>query len=308
MKKRTIVVLAGATLAVGAVGAAIAQGHHRGHHMGPRMGKGHMGSHMGGPMGGRMGAMEGGLRRLCADAGPRMQWRRAMREGGIAWTQIEERRNGCFAKLDKNSDGVVDKAEVEAVVQAQLKERIEWRFKVMVHRFDTDKDGKITKEEFERFAKMRFAMRDLDGDGKITDADRPPFAHGRGRRGSGTDAAEPKAGEGRGPGRGAGRGQRGRDVSWTDLAARRAQLFARFDRNGDGVIDASEIAAAKTASMDYVVKRIMHRFDQNKDGKITKDEFHRFAKERFALADLNGDGKITAEDLPPFGRGFGRGR
>ena len=47
-------------------------------------------------------------------------------------------------------------------------------------RFDADGDGKVTKDEFKRFAKERFADLDVDGDGKITDADLPPMMRGRG--------------------------------------------------------------------------------------------------------------------------------
>ena len=38
----------------------------------------------------------------------------------------------------------------------------------------------MTKEEFNRFAKERFADLDVDGDGRITDADLPPMMRGRG--------------------------------------------------------------------------------------------------------------------------------
>jgi Ca2+-binding EF-hand superfamily protein len=38
---------------------------------------------------------------------------------------------------------------------------------------------------------------------------------------------------------------------------------------------------------------------------VSKDEFNRFAKDRFANLDLDGDGKITEADLPPMMRGRG---
>jgi hypothetical protein len=38
---------------------------------------------------------------------------------------------------------------------------------------------------------------------------------------------------------------------------------------------------------------------------VTKDEFDRFAKERLANLDLDGDGRISEADLPPMMRGRG---
>jgi Ca2+-binding EF-hand superfamily protein len=43
----------------------------------------------------------------------------------------------------------------------------------------------------------------------------------------------------------------------------------------------------------------MHRSDADKDGRITLDEFTARAAKRFATLDLNNDGRIAADDLPP---------
>ena len=59
-------------------------------------------------------------------------------------------------------------------------ERVAFASKRFFRRFDADGDGKVTKDEFNRFAKERFANLDVDGDDKITDADLPPMMRGRG--------------------------------------------------------------------------------------------------------------------------------
>ena len=71
------------------------------------------------------------------------------------------------------------------------------------------------------------------------------------------------------------------------------------------VVDAKDIETAASVRVDFATKRFMKRFDANGDGKVSKDEFERFAKERFTMLDLDDDGKITEADLPPRMRGRG---
>jgi Ca2+-binding EF-hand superfamily protein len=75
--------------------------------------------------------------------------------------------------------------------------------------------------------------------------------------------------------------------------------FARIDKNGDGFIDASDLAAAAKEGTEYRIKRFLKMFDTNRDGKVTKEEFEQRAKDRFAMRDLNSDGEIGLDDLPP---------
>lgn len=299
-KKKALLAVAGTLVVIGTV-AAVSQ-------PGPRWHRERAMMH--GEWGGRFGGLPG--------MGPAMRLKAldTDKDGTVTLAEFVAPQEKRFGAIDKNNDGVIDAAEAGAMVR----ERVEFAFKALVHRLDRDKDGKITAEEFRRSARERFMMRDLDGDGRITESDLPPgmrerMAEWKSRRDARRGAEPPDA---KGP------DAKGPDVKAPDtkdraddrrgwrlpmtleraLAARDG-AFKRFDRNGDGTIDQSEIEAAVAERVDYWTRRFMHRFDQNRDGKVTKDEFTRPARERFAGIDLNDDGRITEDDLAPWMRGRG---
>jgi Ca2+-binding EF-hand superfamily protein len=78
-----------------------------------------------------------------------------------------------------------------------------------------------------------------------------------------------------------------------------------MDKNGDGFIDAKDLEPAAAERVAFASKRFYRQFDGDGDGKVTREEFNRFAKERFAGLDVDGDGRITDADLPPLMRGRG---
>ena len=49
------------------------------------------------------------------------------------------------------------------------------------------------------------------------------------------------------------------------------------------------------------MKRGFRAFDENSDGKVTREEFNSPLLERLASADVNKDGKITKDEMPGFG-------
>ncbi len=297
---RKVVLIAGILLAAGSV-AAISAPHFRAG--GPM--RGGPGGPMFGPMlGERGGDLFGGS---TVRFGERLKEMDSNKDGVITLEEFLARRDPTFARLDKNNDGVVDRAEFEAFA----KESADYWVKRFIKRFDADHDGRISKDEFAKARKDRFAMRDLDGDGRpgLRERFREWRDHARDGQRDGQDGKQAAQEPGKDAGKGAeepGRGEsdRGR-FNLRRLIGRADRAFDRLDKNGDGFIDAKDLEPAAAERIASASKRFFRRFDGDSDGKVTKDEFNRFAKERFADLDVDGDGRITDADLPPMMRGRG---
>lgn len=155
-------------------------------------------------------------------------------------------------------------------------------------RLDTDKDGKITKAEYEASRAGEFKAADKNGDGFVT---KEEFAaYGDQRRGEFVD-----------------------------------RMFARLDKNGDGKLDAAELAAGRGKRGDRAERtdrddrrdraergerggRLnFERADAAKKGFLTLEDltkarsarFEAAMKKRFEGLDTNRDGKLAADELPP---------
>ncbi|XP_067682555.1 uncharacterized protein [Haliotis asinina] len=96
------------------------------------------------------------------------------------------------------------------------------------------------------------------------------------------------------------------------------EIFKKFDQDGDGQIDAKELASvlstfSKSRVSEQRASRIIADNDTNKNGTIEINEFIAFMsamvkvdtrfksdtrmKQMFSQFDKNGDGKITADEL-----------
>ena len=303
---KTIALIAAVLLAAGSVAAisAVGPGGWR-HHGGEGWGGGHMGGHMGmGPMG--MGGSMMGAGGQDRD----MMGRRGMfGRGELTTSEHEARTRERFARIDRNGDGIIDRAEIEASF-ADMADRGRWRDRAgnridRVTRMLGGKDGRASKEQALDTVKRMFDEIDLDGDGRITDADLPPMLRGRGGLGAG------QAGMRRmpmGP-----FGQLLREAAGVDGIVSRdavmtvaARRFDQFDRNRDGALDKSDFDALRKETSDYRVQRFLHHFRATAAGQVTRDQFMAKAKERFARLDADGNGTISRDEMP-FGRMRGPG-
>lgn len=276
-KRRTIFIVAGVLLTAGAVAAISAPGD-RGFRGGDAM---------------TFGGWDGDR---FMDGGRRGWWRQAMTQD-----EFDAETRARFARLDKNGDGVIDASEIEAAMTRRFERhrgmhggRLGER---LMRAFDTNRDGKVTQDEFMATVRSRFAQMDLNNDGRITDEDLPPAMRGRNVLGS-------DSGRGFGPRRHILRLLRDADankdgvVTLDEALAAAEKRFAGLDRNKDGVIDTADRDALRAETVDYRVKRFIHYFGADADGKVTKEQFAAKAKERFARMDLNNDGTISRDERP----------
>lgn len=77
-------------------------------------------------------------------------------------------------------------------------------------------------------------------------------------------------------------------ISLAEYLAPLVKAFDRLDKNKDGAIATDEVG--KHA-------KLIGKYDKNSDGVVALDEFTALAKERFATADVNGDGKLTLAEF-----------
>jgi Ca2+-binding EF-hand superfamily protein len=286
---KKVLVIAGVLLAAGSI-AAFSAPHFRGGHMrhGALFGEF-----------GELGEGRSGLAARPVRLGERLKAMDADKDGAITLEEFLARRDPAFARFDKNKDGVADRAEFDAAA----KESTDYWTRRFLKRFDADRDGKVSKDEFSRHTRERFAWRDLDDDGRIGLEDMPPGVRERagrwfrrGQENAGKEGKDDNAGK---------EAQERQPFTLERLLGRVDRRFSRLDRNGDGFIDAGDLEARVSERNAYAARRFFKRFDADGDGKVTRAEFDRRAGQRFADLDLDGDGKITEGDLPPMMRGRG---
>jgi len=89
--------------------------------------------------------------------------------------------------------------------------------------------------------------------------------------------------------------------------AQQSKRFDDLDRNKDGTVDAADFDLLRKDMTDYQVKRFLHAYGADAQGKISKDQFYKVAKERFARLDPKGEGRITIGRGGEHGGRMGRG-
>ena len=84
-------------------------------------------------------------------------------DGKVTRQEFMAVRGLCFARYDGNGDGRLTRPEVQHLVPARLAERVETAFS----RMDLDRDGEISRQEFDQESDRLFRMLDTNGDGVI---------------------------------------------------------------------------------------------------------------------------------------------
>jgi Ca2+-binding EF-hand superfamily protein len=234
-------------------------------------------------------------------------------DGGIKKSEFDEQTRTRFAKIDANSDKVIDAAEAKAMITARRKKRAEGRrrqgsdrrLQRLLNRFDRNRNKKIERDEFDREIGFYFGRLDLNGDGMITDQDLPPILRGQdvlkgdhvGRRGQ----RMPRFGRFLVRLRGADANNDG-EITRAEVDAAAGKMFDRFDRNKDGSIEKADFEVLKQEMIAYHVQRFFHRYGA-KDGKLTLAQYTAERDRWFARWDADGDKVLSGDEMP---RGFHR--
>ena len=83
----------------------------------------------------------------------------------------------------------------------------------------------------------------------------------------------------------------------SELPEHMQKFMAKADTNGDGVLSVDELKAGE----DKMRAEHLAKVDTNHDGVVSPEErkaaFEKFAQERFAKLDKNGDGALTKDEV-----------
>lgn len=237
-------------------------------------------------------------------------------DGVITSAEIAEIRGKDFTEADADGNGEIGLEEFKAAFMTRSKDRMVRAFQAL----DRDGDGTVTSAEADRIANRIFAMLDRDGNGTIERVHGPRREHRgpgqeRGERGKGR-AEEGARGSRHGWG-GHGHGRMGGRflglfdldadgaVSREDFDARKAELFALADTDGNGSFTLEDFGPLWLAVSEDRVVRMFQRADEDGSLGISAEESETMSTQMFERADRNDDGVITKAD---FKRGKHGGR
>lgn len=187
-----------------------------------------------------------------AYAGGMMTKYDANKDGKITMQEAETAHAAKFTAMDANKDGFIDAAEAQTAKKERWEKMKERRAEKgdgkydgkgmkghkghgMMEKADANKDGKITKAEYDAVAmgKGSFEDKDFNKDGVIDKADwdakRAACESGSMLCGPLAKMDENKDGK----------------VSRAEFMSKPGPMFERMDTNKDGAIDQAEMAAAK---------------------------------------------------------------
>ncbi len=99
-------------------------------------------------------------------------------DDAITREEVEAVQTVRFLRLDTDGDGVITEAEMLAAAQARIARRIAKKFA----RMDRNGDGRVERAEFDDHGAARFARLDTDGDDRVSQEEIRARPHER-RRG-----------------------------------------------------------------------------------------------------------------------------
>jgi uncharacterized protein (TIGR03000 family) len=151
--------------------------------------------------------------------------------------------------------------------------------------YDTDKDGRLTRNELPPELRPAFDRIDADKDGKVSGEElQRGIAHLQPARRH-SDLIHVLI-----------------EMSACDDAChgevqRAYDILRKLDKNKDGTIDPDELKAAREQIVKDRVDYLFKELDKNRDGKISRDESKGMLRQDFDEIDRNKDGFIDREEL-----------
>ncbi|MFO0941356.1 MAG: EF-hand domain-containing protein [Pirellulales bacterium] len=185
------------------------------------------------------------------------------KDGKVALADLPAPLRERLAKFDKNNDKFLNREELKDAPINEMGDpaRMLERVKQVMQNLDKDGDGKVAIADIPSEFRDRIAQLDKNKDGVIEKS----------------ELAELKNIVG-GPGAGGGPGNPGERIQ---------QMFAQFDKDGDGKV--------ALADLPEQIKERLSRMDKNNDGQIEKSELAGMAEEMKKM-----EGRFDrGEDLSP---------
>jgi Ca2+-binding EF-hand superfamily protein len=207
--------------------------------------------------------------------GPAMQGLPRTAEEVRPWTER------LFARLDANQDGALVDAEL-AVLDTPAGGGGGARFRGMILRADADADARITLEELVGGTQRMFER--MNGGGRAGGPGPGMGGPGMGGPGMGGGGmmALPRTSDGVGP--------------WAE------RLFTRLDANQDAAITGDELAILANPTVAAMggsrLRAMIVQSDASRDSRINLEELSAGAQRMFSRMDVNGDGRLSDEELP----------
>ena len=204
-----------------------------------------------------------------------------------------------FAKQDLNKDGVISQDESPAVISATTD----------FNKRDANKDGSLTKEEFFSIVAADFKMRDRDGKGtlcasdfitksqEVLDRNKPAFDKLDADKSGMLSKDEVLANDEKiFAGLDA---DKNASVSKEDYLANAVKSFKSLDKDNNNEVTIEEYTATTKPENMAAAKDAFAKADGNKDGKLSQDEFPAVVSSlaAFTKLDANSDGSLSKEEF-----------